>query len=63
MKLSYEFTPRILEHIASWGREINRNNPDGWTEYDSKIYFLLHTEIRKMRHKEYINQKNGEKKL
>lgn len=57
MRLSYEFTPRILEHIKSWGDKICRDNPKCWTETDAKIYFLLHTEIRKMRKTYYEQQK------
>ncbi len=62
MKLSYEFTPRILEHILSWGNEIYQKDKKHWTKWDAKIYFLVHTEAKKIRHDTYVLQKSAKKR-
>ena len=57
MRLSYEFTPAILNHILSWGSFISARDKRSWTEWDAKVYFLIKTEISKMRHERYIKLK------
>jgi hypothetical protein len=57
MKLTKGLTPRVLQHILSWGDTINKQDPKSWKKTDAQIYFLVYSEIREIRKKEYLKNK------
>ena len=59
MKFTKGLTPRVLQHILSWGDTINKQDPKAWKKTDAQIYFLIYSEIKEIRKNYYLNKKYG----
>lgn len=52
---------RVLSHILMWAEEAKKLNRFKWARSDQNIEFLIHEEIRKIKHETYLKQRENKK--